>query len=142
MIGKKATTDFADKAAKGTQNMTDSDSKDDSASYRVMRADEMRRQYGLVAENRPAITLRPEMVPKPLGHLITHAERWGVSDDLIREDMAMKATEDELRQLKEAVKACDAELTDWLAGPEASGPDYSPEYVAFSAMRMLVDGLP
>ncbi len=74
-----------------------------------------------------------------LWHMIPLAERYGISDDLERETLLMQSTEAERRHLKEAVRDQDAELDLWLAGPAASGPNYSPEYIAFSAMRMGAD---
>jgi hypothetical protein len=54
--------------------------------FEVLPAGEMRKKYGLTAENRPIIKLDPAKVPEPLRHLIPLAERFGISDDLIRED--------------------------------------------------------
>lgn len=107
--------------------------------YELLSVEEMRKKYGLVAENRPTIRLHPENVPEPLRHLIPLAELWGVSDDLIRADMVRKAPRAAVDDLRRIIEEHDDVLDDWLAGPEARGPKYSAEYTAFSAMRMAVD---
>jgi hypothetical protein len=109
--------------------------------FEVLPAGEMRAKYGLIAENRPAISLDPERVPAPLRELIPLAERFGVPDDLIREDVFAKTPKRELAALKRTLAAHNDLLDEWLAGPEADGPEFSDEYVAFSAMRMGVDCL-
>jgi hypothetical protein len=109
------------------------------ASFELLSAEEMRRKYGLVAENRPPIRLNPENVPEPLRHLIPLAELWGVSDDLIRADMVRRAPRAAVDDLRRIIEEHDDLLDDWLAGPEAKGPTYSAEYTAFSAMRMAID---
>ena len=78
-------------------------------------------------------------MPEQLLHLIPLAELWGVSDDLIRDDMVRTAPRAAVDELKRIIKEHDDLLDDWLAGPEAQGPTYSAEYTAFSAMRMAAD---
>mgnify|MGYP000331645806 CR=1 FL=1 len=107
--------------------------------FDLLSVEEMRRKYGLVAENRPTIRLSAENVPKELRHLIPLAELWGVSDDLIRDDMVKTAPRIAIDDLKRTIEEHDDLLDDWLAGPEAQGPKYSAEYTAFSAMRMAAD---
>jgi hypothetical protein len=107
--------------------------------WEVLPAGEMRRKYGLYAENRPLIKLNPKRVPEPLRVLIPLAEKFGISDDLIREDFFDKTPKSELMTLKRTLAEYDDLLDEWLAGPEADGPKFSKEYIAFSAMRMGVD---
>ena len=107
----------------------------------VLPAGEMRRKYGLYAENRPVITLDPKRVPEPLRALIPLAEKFGISDDLIRDDFFAKTPKPELAKLKRTLAQYDDLFDKWLAGPEADGPEFSDEYIAFSAMRMGVDCL-
>ena len=113
--------------------------RDYKPGFEVLPAEEMRRKYGLCAENRPAIKLDPARVPKQLHVMIPLAEKFGVSDDLIRNDLFAKTPRAELEKLKKPIDRFEKTLDKWLAGPEADGPDYSPEYVAFSAMRMGAD---
>ena len=81
----------------------------------------------------------PQHVPTALRHLIPLAQKFGVSDDLARETIVSSASKAEIEALKQAVQANDALLDTWLAGPEAAGPCFSNEYIAFSAMRMAAD---
>lgn len=99
----------------------------------------LRDKYGLVAENRPTVVLNSDSVPPALRHLIPYAELWGISDDLIRDDLVRRAPKAALDELRQVVRENEDLLDDWLAGSEAAGPRYSPEYTAFSAMRMAAD---
>ena len=83
--------------------------------------------------------LVPSNVPANLRKLIPLTERFGVIDDLERENLVLAASDDEINQLRSEVSAHDDELDSWLAGPEADGPEYTTAYLAFSAMRMAAD---
>lgn len=107
----------------------------------VMPAGEMRRRYGLIAENRPTIVLDPSAVPPALRHLIPLAERFGIEDDLIRADVVAKTPAAELAAMQTVVNQHNDAFDEWLAGPAASGPRFSPEYCAFTCLRMAADGV-
>jgi hypothetical protein len=107
--------------------------------FELLSVEELRKKYGLTAANRPAVQLDPSRVPEQLRHLIPYAELWGVKDDLIRDDMVRSAPREAIEELKQIIEKHDDLLDDWLAGPEADGPDFSEEYLAFSAMRMAAD---
>ena len=81
----------------------------------------------------------PQHVPTALRHLIALAQKFGVTDDLAREAIVSSASMAEIEALQQAIQANDALLDTWLAGPEAAGPCFSNEYIAFSAMRMAAD---
>lgn len=115
--------------------------KDDQDRWEVLPAEEMRKKYGLYAENRPLIKLDACKVPKPLRPLIPFAECFGVSDDLMRADLIAKLPTDTLDDLRKAIEPFDDLLDDWLAGPAAHCPPLSPEYIAFTCMRMAADGV-
>jgi hypothetical protein len=107
--------------------------------WAVLPAGEMRRKHGLYARNRPLIKLDPKRVPEPLRPLIPLAEKFGISDDLIREDFLAKTPKKELTQLKKIIAEYGDHLDEWLAGPEADHPEPTKEYIAFTCMRMGVD---
>jgi hypothetical protein len=107
--------------------------------FEVLPADEMRKKYDLTAENRPTIKLDPEKVPVALRHLIPLAEQFGISDDLIREDVIEKTPPAEREALRKMVAPLDDAFDQWLAGPEADGPEFSAEYIAFTCLRMAAD---
>ena len=81
----------------------------------------------------------PQRVPTALRHLIALAQKFGITDDLARETIVSSASMAEIEALKQAVQANDALLDAWLAGPEATGPCFSNEYLTFSAMRIAAD---
>jgi hypothetical protein len=112
----------------------------DDEIFEVLSAGEMRKKYGLTAENRPTIQLNPANVPGPLRHLIPLAEQFGISDDLIREDFVEKTCPAELGELRRVVEQHADMLDEWLAGCAADGPTFSQEYIAFTCMRMAADG--
>jgi hypothetical protein len=85
--------------------------------------------------------LNSENIPESLLALIPLAERWGISDDSERLELIERANLVDRAELKMIVGKYDDELDKWLAGAEASGPEFSNEYVAFSAMRMAADYL-
>jgi hypothetical protein len=108
--------------------------------FEILPAGEMRKKYGLTAENRPVIKLDAAKVPSELRHLIPLAEQFGVSDDLIRADVLRKTPADVVEAMRREVEPHDDAFDAWLAGPEAAGPNYSAEYIAFASLRMAADG--
>ncbi len=107
--------------------------------FEVGTSGELRANYGLTAANRPTVRLDPSRVPPSLRHMIPLAERFGISDDLIRDDVLAAATAEEREALRLAVEPHDDAFDAWLAGPEADGPRYSAEYIAFTCLRMAAD---
>jgi hypothetical protein len=81
----------------------------------VAPAGVLKEKYKLTAENRPIIRLDPNRVPTELRDLIPLAEKWGISDDIIRSDVLEKASDDERRDLVEALKPRYSQINDWLA---------------------------
>ena len=121
-------------------NESKSSLPDDANSFRLTTVGEARRA-GFTAANRPTIVLDPSRVPLSLRPLIPLAERWGIPDDVIRDDVFRQASPSELEHLTTILREHDDALDAWLAGPEASSALPSLEYVAFSAMRMGADFL-
>src|SRR5438552_18983581 len=85
------------------------------------------------AENRPAIKLDPACIPQLLRPLVPLAEKFGISDDRLREDFFAKIPRAEVATLKQILARHDDLLDDWLAGPDAARTDFSPEYIGFTA---------
>src|SRR5437763_1567574 len=104
--------------------------------FEVLPAGEMRAKYGLTAENRPTITLDPAKVPPGLRHLIPLAEQFGISDDLIREDLLAKTPPGDVETVQRFVEAHNDRFNDWLVGSAAIQPRLSPEYIAFTCLLM------
>lgn len=84
--------------------------------------------------------LNPANVPKVLVPLLSVAERWGISDDVEREENMRKATREELEEFVHSIDGfSDEDLYEWLAGPEAESPAPTPEYVALTCLTMAID---
>jgi hypothetical protein len=113
----------------------------DDPNFEVLPGEEMRRRYGLYAQNAPIAEFDEAEVPEGLRSLIPLARRWGVGDDLIREDMLRKAERRELDELRAAVVAVEDELDAWLATPPSLGSPSDSAYIAFSNMRIAADSL-
>ena len=91
------------------------------------------RELGVTAENwRPRI-LRPAAVPDNIRDLVPLAQKWGVTCDVTRHDMAEKAGEAELKAFAAALKGRHADIVDFLY----STKDVSNEQAAFQAMLVL-----
>ena len=119
--------------------MSESSQSKETFQGEVLAGNEMQQKYDLYAENRPELHLDPEMVPEKLRVLVPHAEYWGVGDDLMREDLIEKSSIKDLKLLAQAVEPLYGEIGEWLEGPEAKGPEYSDEYLAFSDMSMVYE---
>ena len=83
--------------------------------------------------------LNSENVSSAFQNWIPLAERWGVADDTIREFRVANASPSDLDELLAFSPVYETVLSDWLAGPEATSPNPSLEYVAFSALGMACD---
>jgi hypothetical protein len=100
--------------------------------YEVSTSQEIQERFELYAENRPDIKLCEDEVPTDLRCLVTLAEKWGVSDDIIRSDMENKATPREKVELRDAVRGKVEAINAWL-DTEPSG-NMSEEAAAFMYM--------
>ena len=96
----------------------------------------MRRRYGAFYDKSPRVRLDRHKVPERYWPLLHYAEFWGITDDGYREELVNQAPPAVAANLKQVVAALDAELNEWLAGPDASKPKLILEYVAFVAMTM------
>ena len=110
-----------------------------TAKAEVLTNDEMRNRYGSFYHRNPKLRLDQTNVPQRLWPLVPYAEFWGFADDWTRQDLVEQAAPEVQRNLKEVVSTFDDALDEWLAGPEAAGPKFSEEYIAFTALRMAAD---
>src|SRR6185369_4008066 len=79
--------------------------------------------------------LDSEVVPPHLRDLIPLAERWGVSCDVTRHDVAEKASKRELESLAAALAGRHDDIVDWLYSFEDTDPPR--EAAVFQAMLVL-----
>jgi hypothetical protein len=105
----------------------------------ILNAEQMRRLYGNFYNQTSVRHLDRKNVPEKLWPLLPYAAFWGISDDWTREDLFEAAPVQVTDNLKTVVACFDADLDEWLAGPEADNPRLSDEYIAFTAMRMAAD---
>ena len=84
--------------------------------------------------------LNPENIPSALAPLLPVAERWGIGDDFEREAAVANASREELEALVHSIDGIsDDDLYGWLSGPESFNPAPSAEYLAFTALTMVID---
>ena len=80
----------------------------------ILPSEVMKEKYGLYAENRPKISIEQTRVPERLRDLIPMAEKWGIGDDIIRNDFEQKTTEAERSEFQNALRGRTADVTAWL----------------------------
>lgn len=105
----------------------------------ILSVKEMENSYGRFYDRSPKVPLDRKKVPQQYWPLLPYAEFWGISDDWTRGILVQEAPADVRLNLKQVVVPFDSALDEWLAGPEADGPSFSDEYIAFTAMRMAAD---
>ena len=90
--------------------------------WEILPANEMKAKYNLTVERYKPPRLDPEKVPEQLRALLPLAAKWGIGDDIIRDDLEQKASEDEKQELKNSLSGRTAEVTQWLDSFEAGKP--------------------
>lgn len=103
----------------------------------ILPAYDLQKNFGLYAENRPILELDPAQVPAHLRHLVSLAEKWGVGDDIIRNDLIDKSSSAERRELHDAMYEPFERMTEWLNS--FAGQPLSPEAEAFMYMQTALD---
>jgi hypothetical protein len=79
-------------------------------------------------------------IPAELHHLFPLISKWGIGDDGERDSLVYGSSISELEELVESLSGNDADmLNDWLAGPEAAGPEFTAEYLALSSYFMACE---
>jgi hypothetical protein len=69
----------------------------------ILPADVMKAKYNLTAEHYKPPRLNPERVPHRLRDLLPIAAKWGIGDDIIRDDFQQRAPESEKQELGELI---------------------------------------
>ena len=103
--------------------------------YTIGPAHLLKRLFGWTAELRSREHLQRHVVPAHLQNLIPLAERWGVTCDVTRHDVAAKASEQELKHFSEALDPQRDDIIDWLYSFE--GVPQPHEAAVFQAMLIL-----
>ena len=103
----------------------------------IASGSELQKHFGLYAENRQILTLDPAQVPANLRHMVALAEKWGIGDDIIRNDLIDKSSDAAKRELHDAMYAPFEEITEWLNS--FAGRPLPPEAEAFMYMQTALD---
>ena len=83
------------------------------------------------------IHLRRDRVPPDLVDLIPLAEKWGIGDDVLRDEMQERATDAEKQAMADALKDRHERITAWL-DTFPQGQPMSDEAAAFMYMQLGV----
>jgi hypothetical protein len=113
--------------------------KVEDAEYDVASGKDLRLKYKIDLMHYRKIRLEPEHVPDNLKHLIPYAEAFGISDDLLRNDVINMTDEDSLRNLIKLVNESYKTINEWLGVVDPKTPEFSNEYIAFVNLRIAVD---
>jgi hypothetical protein len=103
----------------------------------IAPSSELQKHFGLYAGNRPILQLDRARVPNDLGQLVSLAEKWGIGDDIIRNDLVGKSTDAEKRELHDALYEPFERVTEWL--DSFAGRPLPPEAEAFMYMQTALD---
>ena len=103
----------------------------------ILPANMMKAKYNLTAERYKPPRLNPQKVPKHLRDLLPIAAKWGIGDDIIRDDFQQKAPENEKQELGELLNGRGQAISEWLDS-FGSNP-MPPEAAAFMYMMLGLD---
>ena len=95
----------------------------------ILPADEMKNKYNLTIENYQPPDLDPNQVPDDLRDLLPIAQKWGIGDDIIRDDMRQKSSKVEKRELIHQLEGKTKRIIDWL--DTFDDDEFIPESTAF-----------
>lgn len=98
---------------------------------------DLQKHFGLYAEHRRILKLDPARVPTSLHHIIPLAEKWGIGDDIIRNDVIDKSSPAVKRELHDALYEPFEGITEWI--DSFGGRPLSPEAEAFMYMQTALD---
>jgi hypothetical protein len=103
----------------------------------IAPSSDLQKHFGLYAENRPTLRLDPARVPNHLRQLVPLAQKWGIGDDIIRNDLVDQSTGAEKRELHDALYEPFEQVTEWL--DSFGGGPLPPEAEAFMYMQTALD---
>ena len=98
---------------------------------------DLQKHFGLYAGNSPILRLDQARVPNHLRQLVPLAEKWGIGDDIIRNDLVDKSTSAEKRELHDALYEPFERVTEWL--DSFAGRPFPREAEAFMYMQTALD---
>jgi len=80
----------------------------------ILPAGEMKLKYNLTIENYKPRPLNPINVPEQLRDLVFLAQKWGIGDDIIRNDLHHKVSDEDKQTLKAALNGRIQTISQWL----------------------------
>jgi hypothetical protein len=80
----------------------------------ILPAGEMKEKYGLTIERYKPRPLNPKNVPEKFRDLVSLAQRWGIGDDIIRNDLHEKAPPEEKQILRASLDGRTQAINQWL----------------------------
>ena len=80
----------------------------------ILPASEMKRKYNLTVENYQPLPLNANNIPGQFRDLVPVAQKWGIGDDIIREDLHVKASTEENQSLKSTLDKRTKAINQWL----------------------------
>ena len=95
----------------------------------ILPAGEMKTKYNLTIENYQPPDLDPNQVPDDLRDLLPIAKKWGIGDDIIRDDMRQKSSTAEKRELINQLEGKTKRINNWL--DTFDDDEFTPESTAF-----------
>ena len=103
----------------------------------ILPANVMKEKYDLSTENYQPPKTDPNVVPENLRDILPLAEKWGIADDIFREDYQDKASAEEKQELVNALDGRWIDITKWL---DSFGTDLMPtEAALFMYMQLGYD---
>lgn len=85
---------------------------------------------------RPGL-LDASRIPPGLHRLIPAAAMWGISDDVVREEVWSHVADADKKCVFDELNRLQREIFDWLGGPAAKTSSGTPEYIAFTCLTLL-----
>lgn len=104
----------------------------------ILPAAEMKKRHQLTADNRPEVVLSASKVPSDLADLVPLAEKWGIGDDIIRNDFQSKSSDADKQALAKALTGRNNRITEWLDS-QPKDEAMSDEAAAFMYMQLGLD---
>jgi hypothetical protein len=102
----------------------------------VGKSEDLVKDFGIEPSN---WEIRMEDVPEDFRRLISVLNPWAIGDDTFRSRLVDNSSYEQRQELIQAVEPFESSIIEWLAGPEAAGPEYSDAYMAFSYMMDAFD---
>ena len=103
----------------------------------ILPAGVMKEKYGLTYDHYRPPRMNPRRVPEHLRDLLPLARKWGIGDDIIRDDLRQKASVQEKGELEKALSGRERSVFEWLDSLDPAS--MSREAAAFMFMMSALE---